>query len=145
MCAQNSRYYLYTDASKKGYGCVLFEAPLGKRTLTSGVILEHIGERKLITEISAEWKTSVSVNEGEYLALIFGIWQALSLGIEDLVIHSDSELIVRQLNGLYRVQDTKLKECHREALTLLKRLKSYVLRHIRGVDNPADEPSRRFD
>lgn len=69
-------------------------------------------------------------NVAEYEALILGLEGVLALGGKELRVQSDSELLVRQLNGLYRVKDEKLKKLYRKALGLLQRLKSYRIVHV---------------
>ena len=51
-------------------------------------------------------------NEAEYLALIKGLDAAHSMKVENLIIYADSELIVRQINGLYKVKNVRMKELH---------------------------------
>ena len=57
------------------------------------------------------------------------------LGGRKLQIRSDSELLVRQLNGIYRVKDEKLKVLYRKALDLLGRLEAYRIIHVRREHN----------
>lgn len=55
------------------------------------------------------WTTN---NLAEYSALILGLEKALQLKVSKLVCFSDSELMIRQLNGIYRVKDPDLKNCY---------------------------------
>jgi ribonuclease HI len=83
-------------------------------------------------------------NRAEYEALITLLERMESIPCERLVIHSDSELMVRQLSGTYKVKDPGLKECHRRAAALLAARNSpTVLRHVprtanRDADNLAN-------
>jgi ribonuclease HI len=78
-------------------------------------------------------------NVAEYEALLMGIEGVLEIEIKKLRIHSDSELLVRQLNGLYRVKDEKLKPLYAKAVELLRRLESYRIIHVKRERNkPAD-------
>lgn len=60
----------------------------------------------------------------EYSALIFGLETAIKLGISTMVCYSDSELIVRQINGQYKVKDAVLKNYHLKVKHLMGNFKS---------------------
>jgi ribonuclease HI len=61
-------------------------------------------------------------NVAEYTAMEALLERARSLECARMIIHSDSELMVRQLNGRYRVKDSGLKPHHARALQLMKSL-----------------------
>ena len=79
-------------------------------------------------------------NRAEYAALIALLERMEPFACDRLIIHSDSELMVRQLTGRYRVKDAGLKECHRRASALLAgQACATVLRHVpRAVNREAD-------
>jgi ribonuclease HI len=74
-------------------------------------------------------------NVAEYEGLLMGLQSALDMGAKRVHIESDSELMVKQLNGLYRVRDEKLKALHRRALGLLEQFDSYRITHVRREQN----------
>lgn len=74
-------------------------------------------------------------NVAEYEGLLMGLDAALRLGRTRLKVQSDSELLVRQLNGLYRVKDQKLKPLYLRAVGLLQRLEAYRIIHVRREHN----------
>ncbi|HEY2988039.1 MAG TPA: ribonuclease HI family protein [Candidatus Binatia bacterium] len=74
-------------------------------------------------------------NVAEYAALLMGLEEVLRLGAMRLRVESDSELLVRQLNGVYRVKDEKLRRLHERAQELLRRLDSYRIIHVRREFN----------
>jgi ribonuclease HI len=74
-------------------------------------------------------------NVAEYEALLMGLEAALALGSEKVHVESDSELMVNQLNGLYRVRDEKLKKLYQRALDLLRQFDSYRIAHIKREQN----------
>jgi ribonuclease HI len=74
-------------------------------------------------------------NVAEYEALLMGLEEALRLRVKRLRVESDSELLVRQLNGLYRVKNEKLIRLHQQAQALLRRLDSYRIIHVRREQN----------
>jgi ribonuclease HI len=69
-------------------------------------------------------------NQAEYRALIAALREAHRLGATEASIYLDSELVVRQLSGRYRVKNAALKSLHREASGLLGRLESFTISHV---------------
>ena len=59
-------------------------------------------------------------NVAEYEALIWGLETALELGVRDITVLSDSELVVRQISGLYKVKHANLRPRFLRALGLLE-------------------------
>jgi len=74
-------------------------------------------------------------NVAEYEGLLLGLERVLHLGGKRLRVESDSQLLVRQLNGLYRVKNEKLKTLHQRALGLLRRLEAWRIIHIPRENN----------
>ncbi|HEU6444806.1 MAG TPA: reverse transcriptase-like protein [Gaiellaceae bacterium] len=62
-------------------------------------------------------------NVAEYRGLIAGIEKAAELGVDDLEVVSDSELLVKQMRGEYKVKNAALRELHDEAGRLARRLR----------------------
>lgn len=69
-------------------------------------------------------------NFAEYTGLIKGLEAAQSLGAEHVAVHSDSQLMVRQLLGEYRVKSASLRPLYDRAAALLKQFKSHDLTHV---------------
>jgi ribonuclease HI len=69
-------------------------------------------------------------NQAEYRALIAVLEEAHRLGATEASIYLDSELVVRQLSGRYRVKNAALKTLHNEARRLLGRLGSFSITHV---------------
>jgi ribonuclease HI len=79
-------------------------------------------------------------NFAEYTALVNALKRALELGTTSLSIQSDSELLVKQMNGQYRVKNPDLRALHTEAKELSRHFDSVTIRHIRREQNRrADE------
>jgi len=74
-------------------------------------------------------------NIAEYTALIYALQEALILGLKDIVIHSDSELLVKQLTGEYKVKNLSLKAHHEQFLHLKTGFDKVEIRHIGREDN----------
>jgi len=83
-------------------------------------------------------------NVAEYMGLILGLKRAKAMGIKELEVLADSELVVRQLNGEYAVKAEHLQPLHAEALALLKAFDQIEVRHIPREENgQADAMSNR--
>lgn len=79
-------------------------------------------------------------NVAEYTGLIFALKKAIELGIDSLEMRMDSELVVRQMKGEYKVKHPGLKPLHQEACELASRLVSFRIIHVRREYNKrADE------
>jgi ribonuclease HI len=74
-------------------------------------------------------------NEAEYQALIGALEEALSLGGRAVTVYSDSELLVRQLNGIYRVRNLRLQVYFQRTQDLLRRFQEYVILHVPREQN----------
>jgi ribonuclease HI len=74
-------------------------------------------------------------NVAEYTALIKALEKAKHLGLRRLHIHSDSELIVKQVKGEYKIKNDDLKWLADEAKTLMKDFASVTLTHVRREEN----------
>jgi ribonuclease HI len=78
---------------------------------------------------------SATNNVAEYRALLLGIERARALGASELELVGDSELIVRQLRGEYRVKDAALRDLHARVLEALGELDRWSIRHVRREKN----------
>jgi ribonuclease HI len=76
-------------------------------------------------------------NVAEWRALLAGLAKARELGIEDLAVRMDSELVVRQLTGVYRVKHADLIPLAAQAKSLLRGFRTVDIRHVRRNDNKA--------
>ena len=74
-------------------------------------------------------------NEAEYWALLLGLEEAKRLGGIAIRIFTDSELVERQVNGLYRVKNANLKLLHESVIRHLKEFSSFVIQSIPREEN----------
>ncbi|HET6490327.1 MAG TPA: ribonuclease HI family protein [Syntrophales bacterium] len=74
-------------------------------------------------------------NIAEYRALILGLETALERGTPEISIYLDSELLVRQIQGIYRVKNPDLKPLMSEIRDLLDRFNSWKIEHVPRSDN----------
>jgi ribonuclease HI len=79
-------------------------------------------------------------NVAEYTALVAALDRAAELGLKSVQIFSDSELLVKQMNGEYRVKSEDLQDLYRQAQELRRRFDKVTLTHVRREKNKrADE------
>ncbi len=74
-------------------------------------------------------------NIAEYTSLIKALEAAKQIGAEQLMVFSDSELLVRQINGQYKVKSEQIRPLFREAVNLLNGFKNWKVRHIARENN----------
>ncbi len=83
-------------------------------------------------------------NVAEYQALLLGLEEARKLEVQKLRIFADSELMVKQLTGRYRVKSPHLLPLWHEALQALKNFAAYAIAHVPREENRlADEAANR--
>ena len=79
-------------------------------------------------------------NVAEYEALIWGLQTAVACGVTDLLVRADSELVVKQMRGEYRVKHPGLQPLHARAKEAARSLASVRYEHVRREQNKlADE------
>lgn len=76
-------------------------------------------------------------NQAEYQALLAALRKARQLGAKTVTVRSDSQLLVRQFLGEYKVRDAKLKPLHEEARRLARAFDSFEIVHIPREQNRA--------
>jgi ribonuclease HI len=74
-------------------------------------------------------------NVAEYRALLLGLELAKQLGGTELELIGDSELVVRQVEGRYKVKNAGMKELHQEVKGALRDFDSWSIRHVRRAEN----------
>ena len=83
-------------------------------------------------------------NVAEYEGLLMGLEALARLGKKRIRVQSDSQLLVRQLNGEYRVKDEKLKALFQKAVALLRQFEGYRILHVpRELNKLADRLANR--
>jgi ribonuclease HI len=88
-----------------------------------------------ILEERAERIGRATNNVAEYRALLLGIELALTLGASELELVGDSELVVRQVEGRYKVKDPTMRELHAEVKAALQPFERWSIRHVRREHN----------
>lgn len=122
-------------------GCTLFTDG-GARgnpgpAAAGGLIIGADGN--VVAEVS-EYLGVTTNNVAEYRALALTLRKAKDLGCDPITIHMDSELIVKQLNGLYKVKDPKMLELYGQVRSLLRQFSDWKVTHVPRTQNErADE------
>ncbi|GAB6184248.1 ribonuclease HI family protein [Thermodesulfovibrio hydrogeniphilus] len=83
----------------------------------------------------SEYIGKTTNNVAEYTALIRGLEESLKAGITEIEIFSDSELLVLQLKGVYKVKNQKLIPLYMRVLELLNQFKKYQIVHVYREEN----------
>lgn len=74
-------------------------------------------------------------NVAEYEALLWGLRAAAESGVSVLQVYADSELLVKQMNGVYRVKHPNMKPLFEQARKLAAGFDSVTVTHVRRADN----------
>jgi ribonuclease HI len=94
-----------------------------------GAVVEQVGETIGRT----------TNNVAEYRALLRGLELATAHGADEVELIGDSELVVRQIEGRYKVKHADMKELHAQAKAMLANFDSWSIRHVkRGQNADAD-------
>jgi len=89
---------------------------------------------RVITSISQSIGRATN-NQAEYRALIAALKEANRLSARQVDISLDSELVVRQVTGRYRVKKASLKPLYQQVKQLLNQFESFTIAHIPGQEN----------
>jgi len=103
----------------------------------AGFVIEADGE---IVCRGGRFLGSQTNNVAEYEALIWGLENVAALGYGSVTVFADSELLVKQVNGQYRVKNEGLKPLFARAVKLLRGFSRFKVNHVRREHNAdADE------
>ncbi len=125
---------------------MLFAAPAPEATLfadggsrgnpgpaaSGAVLIAPDGE--VLQEVGRYLGTATN-NVAEWTALALGLEAALERGLRRLAVRMDSELVVKQLSGEYRVKHPDLQPLHRRVTALLRKFEHVDVRHVRRKEN----------
>jgi ribonuclease HI len=76
-------------------------------------------------------------NVAEYRGLLLGLERARELGASEVEVVNDSELVARQLTGVYKVKHPDMRPLHAEALQALRQFERWSIRSVPRVQNAA--------
>lgn len=117
------KYHLYIDGAARGN-----PGPAG-----AGACL--MDEQGKIVESLTKYLGKTTNNIAEYEALLLGLNKAKKKKIKDIHIFSDSELLVRQIQGRYRVLNPNLKKKYDAVMNIVKTFHHFTISHIRRDKN----------
>ncbi|MFH1830133.1 MAG: ribonuclease HI family protein [Pseudomonadota bacterium] len=118
-----NRITIYTDGAARGN-----PGPAG-----AGAILTD-EDGRVIVEV-CRYLGEMTNNQAEYRALLLAIEEAKRIGATNVVIFSDSELVVKQIKGDYRVKNEGIKPLHEKILKLLQEIGEYTIDHVLRENN----------
>jgi ribonuclease HI len=96
-----------------------------------GVVLDLAGTR----EQHYLYVGRATNNVAEYAGLLAALERALAAGATEIQVHSDSELLVKQMTGAYRVKQPHLQRLWLAAQQLVRSFKRFAVRHVPRAGN----------
>ena len=125
------RLLIHTDGAARGN-----PGPAG-----AGAILRDAATGEVLAEV-AEPLGRATNNVAEWTAVLLALEEARRLGATHVDLRMDSELVARQINGIYKVKHPDLKPSHTAAMALLHSLDGYTVGHVpRALNKDADRLS----
>jgi len=121
----NDILHIWSDGAARGN-----PGPAG-----AGVVIAR-ADGEIVEELS-RYLGETTNNVAEYQALLLGLERALQLRAVALRAHLDSQLVVRQLQGSYRVRQPHLRPLYQRALEMLRRFEQAELVHVPREENLA--------
>ena len=111
-------YELFSDGAARG----------NPGPAAAGAVLKN-GKGEVVAEIS-EYLGETTNNQAEYQALRLGLEKALELNVRRLHVFLDSELVVKQLKGDYKVKHPDLIPLYQKVKTHLQKFSSFTIAHV---------------
>lgn len=125
---KSKKIFLYADGGSRGN-----PGPAG-----IGVVIKDSAKKNLKEVYKYIGETTNNI--AEYSALISGLEELSAMNAEEIVICLDSELVVKQLCGEYKVKDAGIRPLFEKALGILRNFKTYDIKHIeRSKNSEADK------
>ena len=125
------RLLIHTDGAARGN-----PGPAG-----AGAILRDADSGEVVAEI-AEGLGRATNNVAEWTAVRLALEEARNLGATRVDLRMDSELVARQITGIYRVKHPDLKPIHAAVMALLRGFDGYTIGHVpRELNKDADRLS----
>ena len=100
----------------------------------SGIGVVFFENKKIVKELY-KFIGETTNNIAEYTALIYALQEALINRYEQITVKSDSELLVKQVNGDYKVKNKGIKPYYEQYLHLLRGFKGIIVVHIPRKEN----------
>ena len=98
-----------------------------------------------VVEITGEYIGETTNNQAEYQALKSGLKGAQALGVKQLIVNLDSELVVKQINGLYKIKNQELLPHYNDVKQLAGQFDKVTFQHVpRALNAAADKEVNRI-
>ena len=107
-------------------------ADLQSKTAGIGGVITKDGEEVFSF---SEYLHDATNNEAEYAALVKGLKYLIQLKLLNANIYSDSELVVKQIKGEYRVKHPRMQELYKEAMDQFQHMDTWTINHILRDNN----------
>jgi ribonuclease HI len=117
------KYIVHTDGAARG----------NPGPAAIGVVIED-EEGRTVYEASRALGVRTN-NEAEYLALITALEYLKGVRPKEAEFRLDSELVVKQISGQYKVKEPRLQALHGQVIMLLNAVAKYTFRHVRREEN----------
>jgi len=117
------KYIVHTDGAARG----------NPGPAAIGVVIED-DEGRTVYEASRALGVRTN-NEAEYLALITALEYLKGIRPAEVEFRLDSELVVKQIGGQYKVKEPRLQTLHGQVIMLLNAAGKYKFRHVRREEN----------
>ena len=131
MTADGLRLLIHTDGAARGN-----PGPAG-----AGAALRDAADGSLVSEL-AIFLGERTNNYAEWTAVALALEEAKLLGASRVDLRMDSELVARQISGIYRVKHPDLKPIHAQVMALLAGFDGYTVGHVpRELNKEADRLS----
>lgn len=125
-------YKIYTDGASRGN-----PGP----SAAGGVIYNDADE--MFIEIS-EYLGIQTNNFAEYMSLVLTLRKAIELGVKNVVVFMDSSLVVNQVNGVWKINNTVLRELNNQVQKMKTEFETFKISHVfRESNKVADKLANR--
>ena len=88
-----------------------------------------------VLDEASELLGTVTNNVAEYRGVLLGLATARELGASEVEVIGDSELIAKQVRGLYKVKHAAMRPLHSDAMASLRRFESWAIRSVPRAQN----------
>jgi ribonuclease HI len=88
-----------------------------------------------VLDEATELLGNVTNNVAEYRALLLGLARARALGASEVEVVNDSELIAKQVQGLYKVKHEAMRPLHQQAMAALREFERWSIRSVPRAQN----------
>ena len=99
----------------------------------AGVVVRD-ADYKLLAELKS-YLGNTTNNLAEYKALVLGLQYGVRHGADKVTVHCDSELMVRQVRGIYKVRNAGIRPLHAEVMKLAGKFDHFTIKHIPREEN----------